>query len=150
MRLIFLINDVKEDGVYRHVAVDVDLEAVVPPQQLSRALYIHSGVQNHLPAGHVSQEVLGVVGQFQPTKASREAYHLAGARRLGAGFDAGGAEEGAGVEDGHLGRGVLDGGDVGVGDVDGEDDVGVEDGEVEVEGGEVDGDEVEGWVPWLR
>lgn len=125
------------------MTVHVHPEALVPPENLSRAFDIHGGVEHHFAAPHVLHELLGVLGELVPLEASREAEQLAGARRLGAGLDVGGAEERSGVEDGHLRGGVLDRGDVRVGDVDGEDDVSVHDGEIGLEGGEIDGDEVE-------
>ncbi|GMN60181.1 hypothetical protein TIFTF001_029270 [Ficus carica] len=131
------------------MAVHVDPELVVPPQDPRRAADIHGGVEQHLSLGHVGEEPSPVVSQPETVEPGRQPQELARPRRLGAGLDVGRAEELALVEDGHGGGGVMDGGDVGIGDVDGQDELGVEDWEVELEGGEVDGNQMESGVLWL-
>lgn len=81
------------------MAIHVHLETMVPPQHLGGAADIDGGLQHHLPAADVGQELLGVVGELDAAEAGGEAEQLAGARRLGAGLDGGGAEERAGVVD---------------------------------------------------
>ncbi|KAA8544259.1 hypothetical protein F0562_022271 [Nyssa sinensis] len=99
---------------------------MVPPQHFGSTLNIHRSVHNHLSPPYIGEELAGVVGQLEHAETSREAEELAGAAGLGASADAGGAEEGAGVEDGHFGGGVVDGDDVRVGEMDVEDELGVE------------------------
>lgn len=146
--VVLLVDDVEEDGVDDDTAVDVDTEAVRPPEDLGGAGDVNGGVEGHLTAGGVGEESRDVVGELEAVKAGREVEELAGHGGLGAGVEEGGAEVGAGVKYGDDGGSVVDGDEVGVGDVDGEGEVDVEEGEVEAEGGEGDGDEVEGGVSW--
>ncbi|WVZ01901.1 hypothetical protein V8G54_022707 [Vigna mungo] len=115
-----LINDVEKDGINGDVAVDVDLEVVVPPHDPGYASDVDTSIENHLATRDVLEETLGVVRELEPMETGGKAEELAGAGWLGASLDLSRAEEGTLVEDGHGGGGVVDGSNVGVGDVDGE------------------------------
>lgn len=148
-RRIFLINDIKENGINGDTAIHVDLESMIPPQNLGGAANINSSVEQHLALSDIRNKVGCVLCELESVESSGESEELAGPGWLRTGLNRSRAEEGALVEDGHVGGGVVDWGDVGVGDVDGEEELGVEEWEVELEGSEVDGDEMEGRVLWF-
>lgn len=58
---VLLINDVEKDGINGDVAVDVDLEVVVPPHDPGGASDVNGGVEDHLAASDVVEEARGVV-----------------------------------------------------------------------------------------
>lgn len=117
---VLLINDVEKDGINGDVAVDVDLEVVVPPHDPGYASDVDTSIEDHLATRDVLEETLGVVRELEPMETGGKPEELAGAGWLGASLDLSRAEEGTLVEDGHGGGGVVDRSNVGVGDVDGE------------------------------
>jgi len=123
---VLLINDVEKDGINGDVAVDVDLEVMVPPHDLGDAGDVDGSVEHHLAARDVLEEALGVVRELERVETGGKAEELAGAWRLRAGLNLSRAEERTLVEDGHGGGGVMDGSNVGVSDVDGEEKLCVE------------------------
>lgn len=58
---VLLINDLEKDGINGDVAVDVDLEVVVPPQDSGGASDVDGGVEDHLAASDVLDEARGMV-----------------------------------------------------------------------------------------
>lgn len=137
LRSVFLIKDIKEDGINGEMAVHVDLEFVTPPQHFRKTPNVHTRIQNHLSLGHVGDEPAAVVGQFQAVEPGWKTQNLTRPGLLRTGIDLGRAEEGTLVENGHSGGGVVDGSDVGVGDVDGEDELRIHHRRFELEGSEL-------------
>ncbi|WOK94642.1 hypothetical protein Cni_G03347 [Canna indica] len=133
--VILLVNDLQKDGINEDMALDMDTEAVRPPEDLGGAGYVNRRIKGHFTAGSVGEEAWDVLSELEAIEAGREVEELAGVGGLTAGVEGGGAEVGAGVEDGDGSRSVVDGDQVGICDMDGEGDFDVEEGDVEAKGG---------------